>query len=411
MQKTDHWPDVFRNMSIREQCRRLNRTGIAEMLAVPSASDTFTVGYAVQVKQLQALEIRRIGTGIAAHPNMNSQPAVGSLLQVRLERLAVRSLYTLGLDSGEILLMPARNEGYAVARVRPEPWRGDSRLTELYDSEISAAPFAIDKEMLPAGGPPMIGMDPEFLLVRLPDKRVVPASKYLDRKGEAGCDAVSRRGRTLFPVAELRPEPSPEPSSLLRHLWKAMAFASRRITDRSLIWQAGSMPQRGLPLGGHLHFSGVPLSPELLRVLDNYLALPVALLEDQRTQIRRPRYGTLGDFRRKSHGGFEYRTLPSFLVSPLLAKGVIGFAYLIARHYKELLQRPLQEDDMHEAFYKGDKPTLYQALPPLLKDIESLSSYDEYREYTDPFIRCLRGRAVWDENRDIRPLWGLPYSP
>lgn len=42
------------------------------------------------------------------------------------------------------------------------------------------------------------------------------------------------------------------------------------------------MPQPGFPLGGHLHFSGVALNGALLRALDNYLALPLALLEDKR---------------------------------------------------------------------------------------------------------------------------------
>ncbi|MFB5759133.1 putative amidoligase domain-containing protein [Paenibacillus medicaginis] len=408
MQELDRLPDVFRNMPVREQCRRLTRTGIAEMLTVRSAPETFALGYAVQVQRLQVLEIRSMGTGLASLAKISSLPTAGPLLYTRLGRLAVRSLYTLGMDSGEIVLMPARN-GYGVARVRPEPWRNDSRLRELYQAGLSSAASATEKELHHAGETPLIGMDPEFLLVRLPEKRVVPASRYLDRHGEAGCDAVSRRGRTLFPVAELRPAPSPEPSRLLRHLRKAMASASRRITDRTLIWQAGGMPQRGLPLGGHLHFSGIALTGELLRVLDNYLALPIALLEDQRTHARRPRYGTLGDFRRKPHGGFEYRTLPSFLVSPLLAKGVIGFAYLIARHYRELPQRPLQQDAIHEAFYNGDKPRLYKALEPLLDDIEHLPSFQEYRHFADPFIRCLRGGEVWDETRDIRPLWGLPF--
>lgn len=411
MQELDRLPDVFKKMSVREKCRRLQRTGIPEMLTVQSAPNAFALGYAVQVQRLQVLEIRSIGSGIAAPSNINSPPAAGSLLYNRLGRLAVRGLYALGLDSGEIVLMPDRNAGYGVTRIRPEPWRHDTRLRELYQSALSAAVSGAEKERPQALERPLIGMDPEFLLVRLPEERVVPASRYLDRQGEAGCDAVSRRGRTLFPVAELRPAPSPEPLRLLRHLRNAMAFASRRITDRTLIWQAGGMPQRGLPLGGHLHFSGIELSGELLRVLDNYLALPVALLEDQRTHSRRPRYGTLGDFRRKAHGGFEYRTLPSFLVSPLLAKGVIGFAYLIARHFRELPQRPLQEDAVHEAFYKGDKARLYKALEPLLNDIERLPSYEEYRDFTDPFIRCLRGREAWDETRDIRPLWGLPSPP
>ncbi|MCZ4142661.1 hypothetical protein BZG17_33240, partial [Escherichia coli] len=134
---------------------------------------------------------------------------------------------------------------------------------------------------------------------------------------------------------------------LIAHLLRAFGSASRSITDHTLIWQAGSMPQRGLPLGGHVHFSGITLNGELLRTLDNYLALPLAMLQDPRGDARRPRYGALGDFRLKSHGGFEYRTLPSFLVSPLVAKGVVGLAGLIASNYRRLRQRPLAWAAVH----------------------------------------------------------------
>lgn len=112
------------------------------------------------------------------------------------------------------------------------------------------------------------------------------------------------------------------------------------------------MPQPGFPLGGHLHFSGVSLNGALLRALDNYLALPLALLEDKRATRRRPHYGNLGDFRRQSYGGFEYRTLPSFLISPQLAKGVIGMAFLIASQYPRLQRRPLVRRRLTEPFMK-----------------------------------------------------------
>ena len=51
----------------------------------------------------------------------------------------------------------------------------------------------------------MIGMDPEFLLVQMPESKIVPASRFLERTGIAGCDSVTIGGRRIYPIAELRP--------------------------------------------------------------------------------------------------------------------------------------------------------------------------------------------------------------
>jgi hypothetical protein len=325
-----------------------------------------------------------------------------------MERLAVRVLYTLGLDSGEVVLTLLGERSCQVREVVPQPWLNDGRLHALYDA--AAREEGLQGKDLPVTQGTnrlLIGMDPEFVLVRMPEGRVVPASRYLGHLGVAGCDAITRRGRTLYPVAELRPAPSGDPARLLAHLRHAFAAATRQIADRTLIWQAGGMPQPGFPLGGHLHFSGVPLNGSLLRALDNYLALPLALLEDARAARRRPHYGNLGDFRRQPYGGFEYRTLPSFLVSPQLAKGVIGMAFLIASHYPRLRRRPLDEEQVHRAFYEGNRAVLYGCMEPLVQDIISLNIYPEYEAYAGPLLDSLRKGKQWDESRDLRPFWKL----
>jgi hypothetical protein len=167
------------------------------------------------------------------------------------------------------------------------------------------------------------------------------------------------------------------------------------------------MPQRGLPLGGHVHFSGVTLNGDLLRVLDNYLALPLAFLQDPRGSGRRPRYGALGDFRLKHYGGFEYRTLPSFLISPLVAKGVVALAGLIAASYTSLPLRPLMNTTVHAAFYEGDRERMKEYIPALLDDLVGLEDYARYEKYAAPLIRHLREGKTWDESRDIRKVWNI----
>lgn len=131
------------------------------------------------------------------------------------------------------------------------------------------------------------------------------------------------------------------------------------------------------------------------------------MLQDPRGSGRRPRYGTLGDFRLKSYGGFEYRTLPSFLVSPVVAKGVVALAGLIACHYDLLKQRPLAEENFHSAFYEGQRDVMMTCIPSLMDDLKQLPGYARYERYAAPLMRQFKRGHTWDESRDIRKLWNI----
>lgn len=331
-------------------------------------------------------------------------PAERSTIAKHVEKTAIRALYSLGLDSGEVRLRALGGSRYAVEEVLPLAEAPGKPLPEPY----RAAALALDLALaLEAPGRPglLMGMDPEFLLLREESGRVVPASRFLPLDGVAGCDAGPPGTRGVFPVAELRPAPRGEPRALLAQLMSAAREADRLVSDRSLCWRAGGMPLRGWALGGHLHFSGVRLTARLLRALDNYLALPLLLLEDDRTAARRPRYGMLGDFRIQPHGGFEYRTLPSFLVSPVIAKGVVFLAHLIVSRYEDLQERPLDREELNAAYYSGRKAPLRAAFPPLQAQLRALDGYDSAARYIEPLFRCIAAEQTWDETRDIRPLW------
>ncbi|WP_157764082.1 putative amidoligase domain-containing protein [Paenibacillus borealis] len=317
---------------------------------------------------------------------------------------AVRALYSLGLDSGEVELRAMGGRRYAVTGITPLMPVPGKPLPEPYRAASRELARSLDLEQPDRAGL-LMGMDPEFLLLRESTGRVVPASRYLPMDGAAGCDAGPPGTRGVFPVAELRPAPRGEPRALLAQLMSAAREADRLIADRSLRWRAGGMPLRGWALGGHLHFSGVTLCAPLLRALDNYLALPMLLLEDVRAAARRPRYGVLGDFRRQPHGGFEYRTLPSFLVSPVIAKGAVTLAHLIVSHYEELPLRPLDREKLHAAFYSGDKQPLREAWPPLEAQLRALGGYAAAAGYIEPLLRSIAAQQTWDESRDIRGLW------
>ncbi|RAW18515.1 hypothetical protein DC345_04580 [Paenibacillus taichungensis] len=399
----------YERMLPRERADRLKRSGI-EVLASQGRRDRelgLRVRYEVEICCLQAIRIKRRDTsGMGgAQESVLDREAASSLFK-RIERLATKTLYTVGLDHGAVKLEASGKSGCAVISIDPRPWKGMTDLSAMYRAGWKQLQSELNEERH-RNAPPILGMDPEFLLVQMPESKIVPASRFLERTGVAGCDSVTINGRRIYPVAELRPAPSSEPRELLAHLMRAFAAASRSISDHSLIWQAGGMPQRGLPLGGHVHFSGVTLNGDLLRALDNYLALLLAVLQDPRGSGRRPRYGALGDFRLKSYGGFEYRTLPSFLVSPLVAKGVVALAGLIARGYHQLRQRPLAKAVIHTAFYEGNRDVMQAHIPALLDDLTQMDGYERYEPYAAPLISQLRLGRTWDESRDIRKLWNI----
>jgi hypothetical protein len=320
--------------------------------------------------------------------------------------MAVRAVYALGLDLGQVLMCIDSKGRLCVVDVEPEP-RLNERLAQLYASAIDK--YAMDlKDELNRASSVVMGMDPEFVL-RNQSGHLVSASKFLPKRGRVGCDAIwLRENRSIFPLAELRPKPATEPKELIKNLYRTMMLASRKITDHTLDWLAGAAPLKGYPLGGHIHFSNVWRNHFLVRALDNYLTLPLTLLEDTHSVKRRPKYGFLGDTRLQFHGGFEYRTTPSWIVSPVITRGVIALAKLISDHYWELDNYPLLSSKIQEAYYKGDKAGLLTTVKNQWVDLMRLPDYEKYKTYLEPFKKQVISMESWSEAADIRRPWKLP---
>lgn len=317
--------------------------------------------------------------------------------------LAIRSIYALGLEYGMVTIgvySPARQKVIHVCPVSEH-----LRLIEQALQEYAEA----ERHEKAHPQPIMIGADPEFAL-RNREGDMVMASRFFGKNGKVGCDAARYRGDIFaqqFPIAELRPTPADEPGALFRNLYHTLRLAKRKITDPTLEWLAGGMPFAGYPLGGHLHFSGLQLSFALLRKLDTYLTLPLAMLEDAGCRSRRPRYGFLGDFREKAYGGFEYRTLPSWLVSPGIAKGVLAMAKVIAMHYRMLRYDFSLDLRMQKAYYHGEKSVLAPAVQRICEEIRALSIYHRYRHDLEPFFAQVAAAKEWPADQDFRSLWKL----
>jgi hypothetical protein len=208
-------------------------------------------------------------------------------------------------------------------------------------------------------------------------------------------------------VAELRPAPAKSPGELAANIRRLLSQAAARIPDGgALRWAAGGMPVPGFALGGHIHLSGVRLTGRLLRQLDSYVALPLAMIESSSERDRRPRYGGLGDFRLQPHGGFEYRTLPSWLASPLAAKAAFALALLCARESGTLSYRPSEDERIVDAYYAGDRETLRsRCLELLAESMAATPSYRELAGFIEPLLEAARKGSTWDVSVDIRKKW------
>ncbi|ACX64626.1 putative amidoligase domain-containing protein [Paenibacillus sp. Y412MC10] len=394
---------------------RLIRSGIPCRLNSGSVEEKrYAARYAVHVDRLAAAKIRQHQMG-GSEAVFMPDPESGRYedgLHRRLEKAALRSLYTLGVDEGEVIITARPGRRYVVEDVRMPADRSKavmsakgqgSRRTEGYPANNEEGDSSLVSSLL-------MGMDPEFVLMK-DNGDIVFASEFMERGGSVGSDAVRLRGEVIYPIAELRPSPKANPKELLLEMQKALREAHLLIQDRSLAWKAGALPYGDFPLGGHIHFSGVPLSLSLLQTLDNYVALPLTLLEDPNGRLRRPRYGFLGDFRRQPYGGFEYRTLPSFLVSPLVAKVSLGVAYLAARYSDRLPGRPLNTERYHRAYYEGDKSVLKECIAGWHRDLSALPEYPDYAREIERAVAHMETGRTWDESRDIRPLWNIPTKP
>jgi hypothetical protein len=410
---------------VKSQLRAANPGIAAELLNLHGVQcewapdgQRFTYEYVIPVFHLQALALfqksNAIYYGAGAPLALHNQEDTGfeevvsetpSYHAGRAKREAVKALYALGLDYGVVKIGVRPSGELVVLDVQAVP-KLTERLAELFAEamntfaeELSAA--YLHKEVA------LLGADPEFLL-RNERGKVTFASSFMDKEGPVGCDAIMLPSfRKIYPLAELRPDPSYEINQLIHHLHRTMQLASRKITDPSLQWLAGGMPVKGFPLGGHLHFSGIWLNSELLRTMDNYLALPLVLLESETTGQRKPEYGFLGDFRKQRHGGFEYRVLPSWLISPRITKGVLALAKLIADHYRLLNARPLQEPSIQKAYYERDKLRIRPLVPTLWNDLVHLPGYRKLEKHISPLKSMLLHMEAWDEQQDIRRKWQI----
>jgi hypothetical protein len=401
---------TFGRMGEDELKRRLRRVGLGVADRLPDERL-----YRVMLFHMEPLGIVRLTHLGAEQPGAWMEPPViggrPALLRWPAEapmravvRAATRALYALRLDIGEADVALGSDGRLAVRAIWPllRDKRRQAEALARFAAGHAANARTEDRRLL-------LGADPEYALL-MPSGKVAPASRYFGFGvgGAAGADAMRVGRRVLYPVAELRPAPAEGPAALAANVRRLLARAAAKVGDPALRWVAGGMPVPGLALGGHIHISGAPLTGRLLRMLDSCAAYPLALVEDPAGRGRRPRYGVLGDFRLQPHGGFEYRTLPSWLVSPAAAKAAFALALLCARESLALPRVPADGERYAEAYYAGDRTELAGCLDDVAGAIAATDGYRELARYIEPLFDAARRGKTWDESSDIRAKWRIP---
>ncbi|MDQ0337349.1 hypothetical protein J2S00_000119 [Caldalkalibacillus uzonensis] len=322
----------------------------------------------------------------------------------KARQLALRCLYALGYDLGVVDLgvFPIKPR-YRVYRITNHiPASCKEALTRLIDKQ---------RKEFDQHAEPVVGADLEFIL-RHRNGKYVLASNYLPKQGRVGHDAIWIPGqRNKHPIAELRPKESADPLELFKNIYVCMRLAARKINNPDIHWLAGGKPLKGFPIGGHIHFSGVPLNTRLVRTLDNYITLPLFLFESTTSLSRRPKYGFIGDVREQYHGGFEYRSPPSWLVRPRVTKGVVCLAKVLANDYQNLVWMPLNNPQVQMDFYHGEQDKCRGIVEQLWQElIHRCPSYGSYQEELDQFYQLIESNYRWEEYQDIRKAWRLSPS-
>lgn len=323
----------------------------------------------------------------------------------RVARMAERAIYSLGLDFGSVWIGISSARKQIVLNVDANPTL-TPRREQLYRNAIVnfVKQYTADLETTS----PVMGADLEFMFKNREGKMVL-ASKYFSKKGKIGCDARTiNRNLSRRPLAEIRPDPSSDPEQVVENIRDIMRDAILKVNSDKVQWLAGSMPFKGYSIGGHIHFSNVKLNSAITRALDNYLAVPLVLIEEPSTaKQRRIRYGFLGDVRTQFHGGFEYRTLGSWVLSPQISKAVLFLSQFIVKHYTKLDMDIFYSADHQRDFYTIDREQMKIHFRRAWAELEQIPGFFSIQRHVNIIPEMIEADRKWDEKRDFKAQWGF----
>ncbi len=371
--------------------------GIASDL---QALEPVTRTYDVFICDLNIVSIR-----LTTHGNNKDQVKyIRETENSKVCEIAKKALYLMGLDMGMVSIALTAKRRLKVREINPSPVVRDKDVTSI----MKMIAEMYNYEEIIQSREIKLGADPEFMLFNSKNGKMISASEFFPRDGLVGCDNIRIPNRQQRPIAEIRPKPDESPLELINNIKHALASASKLAPYKNVKWVAGSQPMSGYSIGGHIHFSKIKVNGTLLRALDNYLGIPIFLIEEPTTAAkRRKKYGSLADYRVKEHGGFEYRTPSSWLVSQRIATAILCLAKIVASRYPYLPQNYLNNLEAQQAFYTGDQQYFIKYFYSLWGNLESTDMYSQYAEELKIIPEMVMGGENWDEKSDFRKSWKI----
>lgn len=367
--------------------------------------DFFTKMYAISTEymlEIEGLTVKSVQSAVGQQVIFNEvqvrtkafgwewNPQEKSSIPIDWIAIAIRALYVTGVSNGFVKLGLLNNESIIVTDINP--------IESPYIEPVSKVQSTFT-----------MGADIEFMLSY--DNELLPASTFFSTGGEVGCDERQiEQDSGDFALVEIRPEKADSPHQLFKHIKKVIENAAETVPFGNVEFRAGSMPFMGYQCGGHIHF-GMAVSLSLLQALDQYVAIPFAMIENPKTAKlrRRTNHGGLGRYREKPYG-FEYISLSSWIIDPKLSLGVLCLAKLVAAHHNELPDLFLFDSMIQRAYYKGNHVFLKQFWPDIKERLISTSSYSQYASELDVLFESIEKGYPYSESSDIRLNWGFTLS-
>ncbi|WNF35371.1 hypothetical protein RJD24_12965 [Bacillaceae bacterium IKA-2] len=223
-----------------------------------------------------------------------------------LIEFALHCLYLTNTILGECIVQRCQKKDLAVVEIQPLSVK---QLTKPEKQRLE-----INLQAHPKSTGITYGCDLEFMLLNKQTNNFIRAD-LLPKYNQIGFDdAICLNGEGVsHPIFEMRPKPANNMAELYGNLLLLYQKLTKEASLNKLALVTATNLHDRFFLGGHIHFGNVPLTFHHVQLLDQFLAIPLSLVESNPSYKRRNNYGRLGSVRKNKFNGFEYRVLPTWL--------------------------------------------------------------------------------------------------